>query len=280
MLDHHEPSQVAAARGFGSALRPWIESACSLSWKPSDGLGRIVVRAALRRQLESLDVVIDLAEGDHGFAAVALLRPSCEELIWLRYLTTLRIDRFERLTMAMVGTGVLKDLKAQAGELGEDLMRAMGLHKDLARYRATDGQRREELKSLGRQLSWPKRSRKYGVEPSTWFIAMKTDSVDLYSFMYHATSRYVHFSPVELARQGWSGPGDLRIDPTNHESHWGAFSLCWAPRLLAWSVNACVDHVADTQQLELDWPRVQEALDDLTEIPLVPIITSDELHRE
>ena len=109
---------------------------------------------------------------------------------------------------------------------------------------------------------------------------MKTDSVDLYSFMYHATSRYVHFSPVELARQGCGGPGDLLIGPAKYGSHWGAFSLCWAPRLLAWSVNACVDHVADTQQLELDWPRVQEALDDLTEIPLVPIITSDELYWE
>ena len=77
MPDGHESSPVAAARAFGSALRPWIESACSLDWNPSDGFGRIIVRAALRRQLESLDVVIDLAEGDHGFAAVALLRPSC-----------------------------------------------------------------------------------------------------------------------------------------------------------------------------------------------------------
>ncbi len=280
MRDGHESSQVAAARAFGVVLRPWIESACSLDWKPSDGFGRIVVRAALRRQLESLDVVVDLAEGERGFAAVALLRPSCEELLWLRYLTSLSIDRFERLTMAMIGTGVLKGLKAQAGEVGEDLVGAIGVDKDLARYRATDGQRREELKSLARQLGWPKRSRKYGVEPSTWFVAVKTDSVDLYSFMYHATSRYVHFSPVELARQGWGDPGDLRIDPANHESHWGAFSLCWAPRLLAWSVNACVHHVADTQQLEPDWPRVQEALDNLTEIPLVPIITSDEVYWE
>ncbi len=280
MLDGHESSQVVAARAFGSALRPWIESACSLDWNPSDGFGRIVVRAALRRQLESLDVVIDLAEGDRGFAAVGLLRPSCEELLWLRDLTSLSIDRFERLTMAMIGTGVLKDLEAQAGDVGEDLIGAMGLDKDLARYRATDGQRREELKSLGRQLSWPKRSTKHGDAPSTWFVAMKTDSVDLYNFMYHATSRYVHFSPVELTRQGWGGPGDLRIDPANYGSHWGAFSLCWAPRLLAWSVNACVDHVSDTQDIEPDWPRVQEALDNLTEIPLVPIITSDELHKE
>ena len=113
MLDGHESSRVVAARAFGRALRPWIESACSLDWSPSDGFGRIIVRAALRRQLESLDVVIDLAEGDHGFAAVALLRPSCEELLWLRYLTSLSIDRFDRLTMAMIGTSVLKDLKAQ-----------------------------------------------------------------------------------------------------------------------------------------------------------------------
>ena len=121
MPEGRESSQVVAARAFGSALRPWIESACSLDWNPSDGFGRIVVRAALRRQLESLDVVIDLAEGDRGFAAVGLLRPSCEELVWLRYLTSLNIDRFERLTMAMIGTGVLKDLEAQAGKVGEDL---------------------------------------------------------------------------------------------------------------------------------------------------------------
>ena len=84
-------------------------------------------------------MVVDLAERDHGFAAVALLRPSCEELLWLRYLTSLNINRFERLTMAMIGTGMLKDLEAQAGEVGADLMGAIGLDKDLARYRATAG---------------------------------------------------------------------------------------------------------------------------------------------
>jgi hypothetical protein len=272
--------QLASARAFSAALRPWVEAACRLEWHPPDGFGPIIIRAALRRQLEALDVIANLTEAKHGYAAVAMLRPSCEELLWLRYLTSLAPEVLQRLSAALIRTGLRKDLEAQAGEVSEEQLREMGLAEQLESFQATRERDVSAMKDLARELGWPDRCTRKGVPPSTWFIADATDSKQLYRFMYHATSRYAHFSPVELARQGWGQAGALEINPGNYEPHWSMFCICWAPRLLAWSVVACSDHILETQDLEPNWEAAQEALDQLAASPLVPIITETELFWE
>jgi len=78
------------------AVRKYIGSTVDLmnqirtfKWEPDEGLFPIVVRAAAVRQHEFMNSVITIAAGAYPFTAVAMLRPACEELIWLRYLKTL-----------------------------------------------------------------------------------------------------------------------------------------------------------------------------------------------
>jgi hypothetical protein len=88
----------------------------------------------------------------------------------------------------------------------------MGLRPALTALRSKKPEIPQKLKELGRRLSWPSRSVRDGKIPSTWFIAgTNDDSKRLYRFLYHATSRYVHFNAVELARRGWGKPGLLEL---------------------------------------------------------------------
>ena len=166
----------------------------------------------------TLKVSVELVESEHGYAAVPLLRPACEELLWLRYLEKLTADDAKLLAGCLIRSGLLRDLNAQAGEVGEEEMMAIGLGPALKIFRSKASDVQQKLRELGKRLGWSDRVVSKGSVPNTWFIAKTTDSTDLYRFLYHATSRYVHFSPVELARRGWGfdqGAWSCRRKPTN-----------------------------------------------------------------
>jgi hypothetical protein len=106
-------------------------------------------RSILRRQLDCLEVAVDLVESQRGYAAVPLLRPSCEELLWLRYINTLSSADSRVLADCLIQGGLLKDLEAQAGEVGEVEMSAMGLDVALAGFRSKRPSIQQALTDLG-----------------------------------------------------------------------------------------------------------------------------------
>ena len=56
-----------------------------------------------------------------------MLRPACEELLWLKYINTLTVDDSKSLADCLVKYGLLRDLEAQAHEVDDETMTAMGL---------------------------------------------------------------------------------------------------------------------------------------------------------
>jgi hypothetical protein len=224
-----------------------------------------------------LGVAVDLVDSQRGYAAVSLLRPSCEELLWLRYFNTLAASDSSELAHCLIDVGLLKDLEAQAGEIGAKEMKAMGLSAALALFRSKKRSIRKGLKDLGRRLSWPPNNVRQGELPSAWFVAKATNSDRLYRFLYHATSRYVHFSAVELSRRGWGSPGHLELSSEEYEPIWALFSLSWGTRLFGWTLHAGMKALKAEGIADPPDEQLQSAFDAIQSVPLIPLVTVEEL---
>ena len=99
-------------------MRHLVEAASDLKWHLSDGCLPLVYRSILRRQFESLDVIANLVASGSGCAAPPLIRSSCEELIWVRYLTGIARADAEQLAVCVARDELLASLKAQDGYAG------------------------------------------------------------------------------------------------------------------------------------------------------------------
>ena len=268
---------VESARALLACVSPWINEVSVVDWDRTAGFLPILRRSVLGRQFDALEVSVELVESEHGYAALPLLRPACEELLWLRYLEKLTADDAKLLAECLIRSGLLRDLDAQAGEVGEEGMIAIGLGPALKVFRSKAPVVQQKLRELGKRLGWYDRVVSEGKVPSTRFIAKETDSMNLYRFLYHATSRYVHFSPVELARRGWGRPGRLQLSSKTYEPVWAMFSLSWSTRLLGLSIAAVSDALEAEGVSEPDHTAWQEAFDRVTDVPLIPLVTPEEL---
>jgi Family of unknown function (DUF5677) len=268
---------VSATRKLLSAISKWQRDLSILSWDESQGFLPILRRSILCRQIDSLTVAVDLVESRQGYAAVSLLRPACEELMWLRYFNSVPAGDARILADCLIQSGMLKDLEAQASEVGEAEMAAMGLSEALGGFRSKEPEIRRRLKEVGARLNWPDRIKNSGDVPSAWFIAKTGGSEALYRFLYHATSRYVHFSPVELARRGWGHPGHLEIASNIYEPIWAQFTLSWGTRLFGWTLQAAVDALSSEGVPDPPHKVLKEVFDAIAEVPLIPLVTNGEM---
>jgi hypothetical protein len=108
-------------------LKPVVDSASQVRWKPSEGYLRLIRRATLSRQYDCLDSIAHLVEHERGYAAVYLLRPSCEELIWAKYLVQIEQELANELLQCLVQKEIFENLKAQDDYTGRTVTKESGL---------------------------------------------------------------------------------------------------------------------------------------------------------
>jgi hypothetical protein len=182
-------------------MKPVIDSSSKLAWEPSTGFRRLIFRAILIRQYECLDSIVHLVENNRGYAGVALLRPACEELIWAKYLAQLDDGDANDLLLCLVRKEMFETLKAQDDHIGRTQTKKLGLIHQLNKMIRLQPVTRSQLSNLGKRLGWDKRMIAAGIPPSSQFLAKKTGMTSLYNFLFHASSRFVHFSTSELLRR-------------------------------------------------------------------------------
>jgi hypothetical protein len=257
-------------------FKKYVISASTLDWKGTEGFLPIVRRAALRRQWDALDVATDLATRGRGDVAVSLIRPACEELFWLCYFNKIGDEKSEEVLAWWIPNGLQRDLDAQHGEVGPSVMTELGLGAWRTAFDSQRAARSRRIRELGKELGWSKRAVERGTLPSVSEVATFVDKRSTYDFLYHATSRYVHFSPVELARRGWGRPGKLEIDPKPYEPSWAVFSLSWGSRLFLQTVEAVQGELERFELPELP-TEIDEAVRLIASASLVPLVTAEEL---
>ena len=257
------------------AMREYVDEASNTTWSPSDGFLFLIVRAILRRQFEALEAIAGLVKGGKAYVAGPLLRPACEELIWTKYLLQIPQETAERLVVTVASKELLANLSAQDKYAGRKVTEELGLLPYLERSRGRKAAHRKTLEELSTELGWPVREGQGAELPSIYWIAKQTEQLRVYNFIYHATSRFVHFSVTELLRRAWGHPGTVSITSEHYRDYWGHFSLYWG-------LNLFIDTAIEIAQglsvdATIDEAAFLDAAERIGEFGAVPIITADEL---
>ena len=255
------------------SLRPVVNHARNISWQPSDGVLTIVMHSVLCRQFDLLEVISQLAAQGKGYAAAPLLRPACEEVIWTKYLSGILPSRADRLLYCIAHKEQLDSLRNQDNVAGRATTRNLGLEPYLRSVTRQEARYRSWMKDLAKKLGWPNKTGKR--LPSMRWMAKATNQLDLYHSIYHATSRFVHFSVNELLRRAWGVPGRISIHSKYFGSYWAQASLYWGLLLfLKYPWDAI-----DIEEAEIDdEERMLEAMQAIGRVGKPPIITPDELY--
>lgn len=262
-------------------MKPLIDSAGRFRWDPSTmGYPPVIRRAMLCRQYECLECILHLVEQNRGYAGVPLLRPACEELIWAKYLALIDEVSTYNLLLCLAQKEMYDSLTAQDNYVGRAETKKCGLLDFLERLTKHQPKVRRMVKILGRRLHWPKNNIDAGTLPSIKWLAQRTGMRWVYDFVYHASSRYVHFSTAELLRRAWGTPDEVTIRSTNFDQYWSAFALVWGHKLLTETFLVLqkqleADGVVD---FEVDEDKIISAYQRIAEFGLVPIVTPAELH--
>ena len=264
-----------AIRQMLDAMRKYVDESSNISWKPADGYFVIVTRAVLRRQFETLGVISDLVRAGQGYAVGPLLRPACEELIWIKYLVGIPRDAAEQLVVYLASIEILDNLKAQHNYAGNDVAKELGLLPHLSRSRSRRKVLHGSLRQLAIELEWPQREGQGARQPSIKWVAEQTGELETYKFIYHATSRFVHFSISELLRRAWGNLDMMSIDSEHYRDYWGHFALYWGLKLFINTAVAITPHISTNA--EIDEVEFLGALERIGKVGAVPIITAEEL---
>ena len=254
-------------------LTPLISHIEEYSWNDldTDQYAEFLKRAVLIRQHEALSTILKMADADIGHFGVVLLRPAYEELLWIEY-----INQNEKLAPELVLLLVMQEIResinAQDQFLDAKVMSDLGFTRKFVKSFASDKHPAlTRLKEIGRHLGW----REGQSLPSVSFIAKKVGREREYNFLYHGTSRYVHFSPVELLRRVWGRQGKVTISSEHFSTHGQDFALYWGTRIFVETMIASGDDVIPLSEIDNAQSEVFQNI--LKNLRPVPIVTSSEL---
>lgn len=273
--------------------RTYVERRDEMECEPDPGDSRTFssffeasLRALLLKQLESLEVILDLVGRNKGAVAGPLLRPACEEFIWIRYLRTITpgpSEKILRLAGLEEGYDSLTAIDETAGKAATE---ELGLTPYLRICRELKDERHGALREIAKELDWPRPVKKgKRTLPSVRWLAKKVGEEYVYGIVYHATSRFAHFSPSELSRRvWWSKPGKkLSISSAHFSDHWNRFCLHWGARLFIYTMREILgfpiisEDDRATGRDGIDLPSIERIGERIEKRGSPPIISAREL---
>ena len=263
---------------FINIIEPDVESYSKMTWIPSDGFLPVVFRAIIIRQFEGLQVISQTVGSGIRFSVGPLFRPACEELIWAKYLTKISKDQAEQVVVHMALDEQFNSLNAQDKYAGRPVTETLGLLPHLDASKKKRRESLEQLREIGKQLAWPKHVIEDGKLPPLYWLADFTNERSTYDFIYHATSRFVHFSVSELLRRAWGNPliGTISVESKHFGNYWAHFCLHWGTSLFLRTLEA-LDESLDIP-IGIGKAESLEVLKNIGEFGQTPIITAEELN--
>lgn len=147
--------RIAAVQDFVE-LSARLLTVGQLTWADVESDYRLLgINAALRRQLESLQAAVVLARQDLGHLAVAFVRSSLEDVMYLGFLLTLPLKESQRLFPLLGSYDATRSLLSQYAYVGKEVMASLWYPQEFleAAQRKHD-EVRGELKALKKQYRW------------------------------------------------------------------------------------------------------------------------------
>ena len=261
---------------------PYVESNSRVSWKPADGYLPVIFKAILMRHFETLQVISQMVADGNSSAAGPLLRPACEEFIWAKYLLQIPPDKAQQLVACIALDERYKSLRAQDRYAGRRVTEELGLLPYLEQSNSMRKDLLNLLRDVGKQLDWPERVVSDGSLPRVDWLAGAVEEQSTYKFIYHATSRYVHFSVHNLLRRAWGTPANesLSIDSGNLSDYWAHCFLHWGTLLFirTYDVLAGGGTLDETEMTRSVSDRALEIAEEIGSYGEALIIMADELY--
>jgi len=217
-------------RALLDELQQTVSDATRASIREKGAFG-CALRAALAKSFEFATLTYSTPPPMHGFFITATLRGICEDLIVLTFLGSLSEEDRNRAMILLIQSNVAEGVEAQ--NVFFDSARPWQPVLRPAKQKVDDTEL--EMRELSTKLGWTGRQ----AWPTVWFMAKASSLAPLYSYLYSATSKWVHFSPHILLRMGWGGKqGDVGdhtewiFTTTNFSQYYAEFNQVYALLLL------------------------------------------------
>lgn len=180
---------------------------------------------------------------DDSFLYMSFLRGICEDLISLKFLLTLKPEDRNKLLSIYNNYLLTTSIRAQRNYfLSEKLILPSIGPADIEKSVADAEKGMKEFwESLGHN--------KEKIFPGVEHMAIDAQLKSLYDFLYHATSRTVHFSPNVLLRTGWynKNGGPVVFSTKNFHNYYSYFTVFYGTVLFV--------RIAKAFRKELKLPR-------------------------
>jgi hypothetical protein len=273
----HVEHLLLSAAAVLSPTRDWLEKASVSNWHPSEeGLinhYHLVLRSIILKQAEALDSILILAKGERGFSAVPLLRAMYEELIWVLYLASRTEDEASRIVLALGAVGIFETFLAQENYVVPNTGFSVPWK---LRSKVAHDRGRDELRAIFSACGFT--LKKHQTVPSMAQLAKSVSMETTYGFLYHGTSRAVHFSVPEQLRRIWGNPGQMTISSNTFEAYWAAFSLYWGSWLYSLTFLTTVPLLQAPDLPDENLEQLGRAMEAVKKDGAIPILTNEEVY--
>jgi hypothetical protein len=232
----------------------------------------ILSRAICIRQHNYLLVVDDLCSSRNANYASMGLRPAFEELLWARYLGTLKAKLREELVDRLLFREIVCRYEAQSSFFGDGDTRRRGFPTSFIReLPRTHKENNKALEALKRELGWKARD----LIPAPKELASIAGLSKEYQILYEGSSRFVHFSVVELLRMAWGDEDKTTVRIADVQRYLTHFVIYWSVFIYGYTIAAIPDEILPVT-FEVDQMELGEILKDLHRYGVPPILTPEE----
>jgi hypothetical protein len=255
-----------------SALTRSIEKACSVS--NNEGAFSMAVVAAFSKSIGLVsEIDKNLLDNKYYWIAPAL-RSVCEDLIVLGFLDKNLKNQSDEIIKIQLSIDTHKSLLAQ-----EALFSKYRPHQPRIKP-STNTSRIEESEKRLKEIFGPFTRGGNRNQPSVRQMAKNQGMLLLYEFLYHATSRLVHFSPNTLLRMAWFDPKVQvsHCDPSALDKYYYHFIRFYSAHLLSAFVKRFSEKIDMSEELS---EAIEENLADVNRNPRWPeLVTFEELNAD
>lgn len=272
----HFDERIEAVEGWAQVLGRLLDVG-ELKWAEVEADYRLLaINSALRRQLESTRAAVLLARQGLGHLAVAFVRSSLEDVMYLGFFVSLDVEDSQELFLLFGRWDAIRSVLAQRAYVGDEVMAQLWYPQSFPdRVESDRSETRARLKALQKKYAWIG-----GDLPSGSWIAEKAGCEDLDDFLHAASSRALHFSVGEIMRRGWGLPsGHLVTDKPEFCEHLAAFALDQLWRLYLKTVTVAAPFIASagiTSDDSLTSDELDVATDRLAKLGRVPLVHAAE----
>ena len=153
--------------------------------------------------------------------------------------------------MVLCNLEISKNLAEQERFSSRQVMLELGFtSKQLEHFSRRVPHLKRDLKKLAEELNWKIDSRRTD-RPSANSLAQLVGMKPTYDFLYHATSRSVHFTPTELMRRVWGQQDSLSVNSNFFEPYWASFSLYWGLRIYLDTLIEILEILPETERSDM-----------------------------